>query len=569
MALVHKTPTLPRHTALATLLSVLLTLLIGTSAAPSAQAEGHIDTVEVTSTLGSDGVLEVISTLQGKDLGRDLKMRLDTRQPLGDLRTIVHTVEDVRVTVGGQEQQPKITTDAASLTVSIDPSVAAGQDVVISYKVRGTTSQSESGADRTQFRWPLVQGFNAGISRASGAVVVPDPPPDVECQAGNQASPHSCALWNLDRHTPRTVTFQDGPLAAGDAVTLAFSQPGSVAPTAQVETRWTLDRAFSLTLGTALASLGVLLVGGIALWTWHRRLGTDEISHAAPTVIGEFHPVGDGVSEFRIVEDVRPGQIGTVADEHVDPIDVTATILDLAVRGHLRIEQIDVGGAMDWQFHRLDSDTSELHAYEELLLDAVAPASGPTVTVAGIQHAVGPVVSDLQHALYDDVVAKGWFTKHPDAARVDSRKVGAALLTIGLAVTGVLAWLTTWGLVGLSIVAIGVASLFVAGEMPRRSAKGTALLAGLHGFSAILAQQRFDVLPEGHELSEISKLLPYAVVLGGKDRWLHAMVDADRDDDPDPRALRWYHAPEDWHLQQLPYSIDALITSIQGRLFGR
>ena len=37
---------------------------------------------------------------------------------------------------------------------------------------------------------------------------------------------------------------------------------------------------------------------------------------------------------------LRPGQIGTLIDEVANPVDVTATIIDLAVRGFLRIEEI-------------------------------------------------------------------------------------------------------------------------------------------------------------------------------------------------------------------------------------
>ncbi len=171
--------------------------------------------------------------------------------------------------------------------------------------------------------------------------------------------------------------------------------------------------------------------------------------------------------------------------------------------------------------------------------------------------------------MYNDVVANGWFTKHPDSARADFRTIGAIIIGVGLLATGLLAWLTAWGLVGLAIITIGVACLFVAREMPRRSKKGSALLAGLHGFSAILAQQRTDIFAPGQELEQISRLLPYAVVLGGKDRWIDAMVQADTDSTPDPTELDWYHAPEDWHLQQLPQSMDALIASVQGHLFGR
>ena len=63
---------------------------------------------------------------------------------------------------------------------------------------------------------------------------------------------------------------------------------------------------------------------------------------------------------------------------------------------------------------------------------------------------------------------------------------------------------------------------------------------------------------------------PYAVVLGGKDRWLQAMVQADDDvDAPDPTAIDWYHAPATWHLQDLPVSLTPFISTVQGVLFGR
>ena len=44
------------------------------------------------------------------------------------------------------------------------------------------------------------------------------------------------------------------------------------------------------------------------------------------------------------------------------------------------------------------------------------------------------------------------------------------------------------------------------------------------------------------------------------------------DDDegvPDPTDLSWYHAPDDWHLQQLPASLDAFVNAARGRLFAR
>src|SRR5699024_10321424 len=156
---------------------------------------------------------------------------------------------------------------------------------------------------------------------------------------------------NIDHQAIGTPTFQDGPLAAGDVLVVAASQPvDAVADSSQIRTLWTLDRAFQLNTGTALASLVVLGLGGLALWLWHRRSGRDADTRRPPTVSGEFHPVGEGVSEFRLVRDIRPGQVGTVADETVDPVDITATVLDLAVRGYIRIEELRTPGGLDWTF---------------------------------------------------------------------------------------------------------------------------------------------------------------------------------------------------------------------------
>lgn len=549
--------------------TMLLALFVVALTAVPARAVGHVDRLTVHANLADDGSITVTQTLSGDDLGDEIVQRIGKSSPLGDLRTFRYDITDVEVTSGDAPLEHEVDDGAAELTISFDPSPADG-DVTVRYRVVGAVHTPAGQSGMRRMSWPVVQGLNVGVTAVEGRVQLVASPPDFECRAGAPSNLRTCALWSIDHQAISTPTFQDGPLEAGDVVLLTASQPaGAVTDSSMIETRWTLDRAFRLTPATALASLAVLLVGGLGLFAWHRRAGRDVSARRAPTVIGEFHPVGEGVSEFRVVAGIRPGQIGTVADETVDPIDITATIFDLAVRGYIRIEQLKVPGGIDWTMTRRDKPTDELHGYELMLLDALVPSSGERVLVSEIQDAIGPIVGDLQHELYNDVVRNGWFTKHPEAARADSRTIGAALLLVGLVLTGVLAWLTSWGLVGVAVVAVGVASLFLAGEMPRRSAKGSALLAGLHGFAAILAQQRTDTLPKGRELQQISRVLPYAIVLGGKDRWIRAMVAADDDDTPDPDALSWYHAPEDWHLQQLPQSLDALIASIQGHLFGR
>jgi hypothetical protein len=112
--------------------------------------------------------------------------------------------------------------------------------------------------------------------------------------------------------------------------------------------------------------------------------------------------------------------------------------------------------------------------------------------------------------------------------------------------------------------------MFVATEMPARTASGTALLGGLRVLAMDLDTKPTDQLPKGREYETVSRVLPYAVVLGGWERWLDALVASDDDEGvADSEDLSWYHGPADWHLQQLPASLDAFVNAARGRLFAR
>ena len=56
---------------------------------------------------------------------------------------------------------------------------------------------------------------------------------------------------------------------------------------------------------------------------------------------GRHRPRDAGPVEFVPPDGVLPGQVGTLVDEHANLVDVTATIVDLAVRGWLTITDLD------------------------------------------------------------------------------------------------------------------------------------------------------------------------------------------------------------------------------------
>src|SRR5205807_10279082 len=88
-------------------------------------------------------------------------------------------------------------------------------------------------------------------------------------------------------------------------------------------------------------------------------------------------PIGSGRSvpvEFEPPDKLRPGELGTLVDAAANPLDVTATIVDLAVRGYLRIEEIPKHGWMgkaDWTLVQTREPDDKLLPYERTLFNGI------------------------------------------------------------------------------------------------------------------------------------------------------------------------------------------------------
>jgi Predicted membrane protein (DUF2207) C-terminal domain/Predicted membrane protein (DUF2207) N-terminal domain len=533
----------------------------------TAHAEGTASTFIAEGNLAKDGTLTVKQTitLTGA-VPPELSQRFETREDVVGDRQYVQTLSEITATVKGAEVQPTITTDDRFTTVTVPTN--GSTEIMMSYTVTGAVVTIDSG---TALRWQMLQGLSAQVDVFSATVQIPTLFSYIKCTAGSPNSTLPCNFAAAGTEGSQIPTFRDGPRGQGEVVAIDIGfPPGGVATNEVIEYRWTLGRAFSAEPLQLALALGLLALGGILLYGIHRRVGADRSPDGQISKAGEFVPTGAGQSEFRVVGDVRPGHVGTVADERVDPIDVTATLVDLAVRGHLVINELPRESEFartDWEIRRVNGNDS-LRPFEQQLLDGIA-APGSSVKVSELAGRVQESIGEVQNALYDEMVSNGWFERRPDDTRDRWTQLALAALIISVVVTGVLAAFTTFGLVGLALIVVSLGLVFVAQEMPARTAKGAALLGGLGALRSDLVSHPTNQMPPGSELREISEVLPYAIVLGGSDRWLDAMVSSDADEHPDSYDLSWYHGPENWHLRDLPDSMRNFVTTVSGSLFSR
>lgn len=552
------------------LVSLFAGLVLILPGATVAQAEGNASAVDVTGELAKDGTLKIEQKISfSGSAPATVKQTFTTTQTLVGNRSREQKLSNITVTADDKSLQPTVDDGSDQTTVTFDPSGA--KTATLSYTVTGAVINN-GGSPALQ--WPVLQGLSLSVDKFSASITPPGNFSYVRCTAGPPNSTAACESASAGMHG-EPPTFTDGPRGEGEFVSVDIGFPaGVVAVNEELVEHWTVARAFSakpLPLGLAL---GLLVLGGIALFAAHRRIGRDsgstgdEIHKPA-----EFVPVGDGQSEFRVVGDIRPGHVGTVVDERVDPIDITASLLDLAVRGHVLITELPrktTYARPDWQLTRITADQApdDLRPFERELLDAVAPA-GESALISELGPRVSDSVDGVQSALYDEMVGNGWFQRRPDATRNTWTRAALGGLIAAVVITVLLAVFTMFGLVGITLIILALGLMFVGQEMPARTPQGAALLAGLGALRSDLLSNPTDQMPPGKEMAELSEVLPYTVVLGGTHRWLDAIVAADKDDEPDSEDLSWYHGPPDWQLADLPDSLRNFITTVSGTLFSR
>ncbi|HOC13347.1 MAG TPA: DUF2207 domain-containing protein [Propionicimonas sp.] len=541
-------------------------------AAPAANAAETVQSFAVNATVNADGSLQVASTLTFDGAPpATLTQALAIRVRTADSYEYRFQIANVAVTSNGQALPAQVDAGADATTVSVDTAGVTGP-IEIGYTVVGAAMPTAN--DTTTIAWALLQGLNVPVAAVDATIAVPAQFTEVDCAAGHPSSPGTCVYYGGGTHDSPSPFLHDENRAAGDVVVATVRFPRSaVAANAQVRQLWTAERAFSVAPWPLGLATGLLALGGLGLWAAHRKYGRDALARSAatPTPVAQFEAVGPGQNEFRVIDDVRPGEVGTLVDERVDPVDVTATLLDLAVRGHLVITQLPsetAYGVTDWTFARKHSD-DRLLDYEHTLLDAVAPVQGEPVQVSNLAGSVGAVIGKVQSELYEEVVSRGWFVDRPDATRNRWSLIGWIGLGAAVLAAVLLAAFTRFGLVGLVLVALALGLLFAAQQMPWRTAAGASILGGLDALRAAIQVQPTDSVVVGKAYAGLSAVLPYAVVLGGKERWLDALAAADVDDTADATELDWYHGPEGWNLADLPASLANFITTVQGTLFAR
>ncbi|HYL52873.1 MAG TPA: DUF2207 domain-containing protein, partial [Acidimicrobiia bacterium] len=493
----------------------------------------HIKQFDVTMTVAPDGLLTVHESIAydfGSQARHGIFRALVVRETYGNDGRYdrVYRLKVNGVTADGERAQTSESTKGHYLNVRIgDPNrtITGTHTYAIDYTVRGALTTFPN---HDELYWDAI-GLQWGvpIDRSSVAVHVPAAITRIGCFSGAQGSRLGCAAAG-GRGT--VATFAQGDLGPGEGVTIVVGFPkGTIQPPPSpiLEKRWNLDDAFARradTVAPALA-LGGLGVGAVLLLAWRRgrdrRYRGSPVDQAMGNVTGEEEVVPPfaedaGPVEFVPPDGIRPGEVGVLVDENANVLDVTATIVDLAVRGYLRITELPPEGFLrrrhDYELTRIDGpppEHRELLPYERKVLVALFK-TGPQVKLSELKYKFRTDLTQIRDAMYDDAVTQKWYRARPDRTRAIWHGIGIAGVVAGVALTFLVARTTSYGLVPLGVVLTGLVLLVFANRMPARTGKGTAALSRVRGFRRLFDEGDEDLRSRFAEQHNIfSEYLPY------------------------------------------------------------
>jgi hypothetical protein len=525
-------------------LGALLLAIAGMFAtAPVTQAQPAPEGVTITADLklSREGVLEVVEQVSVPPEG-SFRMSLPLRLRVGDDAERVFRVTDVD------------TEGAGTATVANDQFTIEARpgESTFRYSVQNTVSDARG----TQvFHWLGV--LNTDIASISASLISPSFEMGiVDCKLGPPGSTRPCADVKIE--TDGVLFLEQTDLHKGDAIDLTLQLPPGTVPS-NADVRDSGDAGPFAITAPVLVAFGVLLLALAALvaYVLHARRLDATVGGGSAT-IDPLVREGDRV-QFTSPEGTLPGAAGLLLDGHVDPVDIAATVVDLAVRRYIRIAPLSDS---DWRITRVNTPDDQLRDYEKAVYQALLPEGADAVTLGELRKP-GRVASEpVRAALVADAVARGNFLdrRRPGLALW----LGGALVVAGVAATVALALTSGHALVGVAIALGGVATLLSPKYLPVRTARGLELARQIRALQRGLENTRREQIPPIDQETVFSRALPFMVLGARADNWIRAFRDLDPSADAQP-GLYWFGGFErDRNLQRFAGHFPFFITALEG-----
>jgi len=348
-----------------------------------------------------------------------------------------------------------------------------------------------------------------------------------------------------------TIMFTTGALRPREGISVEIAMPASAVsrPTFLRRLGWALGDNF--VYGVFL----LVLLGCIRYWYVKGR---------------DIPGRGSIVVQYEPPDDLGPAEVGTLADERVNMHDISAVIIDFAVRGLIEIHEISEKKLLlftrtDYRFIK-KGDASGLKPHEKEIFDKLFE-EGDRVLLSELKHNFYSVIPKVEKQIHRNLIKRGYFDGSPKKVRKTFSIVGLSLLVAIMVAAAILqnALVGRVFLVPLVISsALSVAVVLVTSRvMPRKTRKGRIAWEQISGLEEYIRRAEARELKAQERQGIFERLLPYAIVLGIADRWATAFEGIYS---APPTWYRTSGGPSRFSTSRLVYCISGAVGSMNSTL---
>ena len=520
-------------------LRLALACVLLLSAAACAQRSWRIADYDAQLHADASGEMRVAETIKlvfvGEYHGIHRRIPIDYPGPAGTNFTLFMKVTSVNDGAGHELKWDQSTKDGYRvLTIYLPDAVDTTKTVEIDYTVRNGIRFFP---DHDELYWNVTgNDWPVPIDHASATAFLPDAAANgIRAQAFTGFYGETGREAKVEIRGADVVFESTNPLPMRGGMTIDIAIPKGVIhePGAMTRLWWVIESNPILWLPV------VAFVVMFGMWYLEGR-DPDPGMSVAPM--------------YAPPDKMTPAEVGTLIDDSVDPRDITCTLVDLAVKGYLTIEEKDSKvlffSNKDYIFHLVKprEQWTGLAEHERLLLDQVF-GLGNDVSLSSLTNHFYTAIPPLKHDIIQALKDKGMYRLDPESA--NAYRLGAVvLIALPFVIAHWAGWANMFASWPLAIVAIAVALIIVylfGRQMTAKSLQGAKTwvqIAGFQEFMKRVDEQRLKTMPP----DTFEKYLAFAMALGVEHQWAKAFAGLLKD------PPRWYVGPQGTYFDPIYFT---------------
>ena len=241
---------------------------------------------------------------------------------------------------------------------------------------------------------------------------------------------------------------------------------------------------------------------------------------------------------------ISPAEAGTLLDDSIHPRDITSTMIDLAVRGYIKIEEtadkVLLFTHKDYIFHLLKPQAQwgdDLAPHERVMLENVF-VGGEQTRLSSLKNRFYTAVPVIREDIMSQLKNKGIYLLDPESANGYSIVAGIGILIL-FVIFQYLGWANFFNSVPLMVGCVLISALIwwlFARVMSAKTVKGARTRIAVLGFQEFMNRvdaDRLKTLPP----TTFEKYLAFAMALGVEHHWAQAFAGIVKD------PPTWYVGP--------------------------